>query len=68
MGKVHYPIEQQVDDCYKYLGMERKSAYDMTEDEISAAEREREQYFKWVEHPKCAQMVPQHIESGKILF
>ena len=66
--KVYYPMEDQINDCYAYLGITKKDAHDMTEAELDEASIELSKHFEWVEHPECHQLVPKHIETGILIF
>lgn len=64
--KFYYPIDEQIDACYAFLGIEKKPADSMTEDEMSEAELA--ELFEWVEHPEYMQLVPRHLETGKYIL
>lgn len=66
--KVYYPIEDQVNDCHRYLGIQAKDAHEMSEEELLQAEAELGKEFEWVEHEGCVQSVPQHKQTGEIMF
>lgn len=67
MKKDDYFIEDQVNDCFHFLGKKQKDAHEMDERELSEAEREVANDFTWVEHPNYIQFVPKHIVSGTII-
>ena len=64
----YYPLEDQINACYDYLGVEHKNADNMTDEEINSSTLDLAQYFVWIPHPEYMQFVPKHIESGDIII
>lgn len=64
---VYYAIEDQINDCYRFLGWCRKDAHNMNDDELFMAERELEKEFYWIKQSGYIQNIPQHIASGIII-
>lgn len=65
--KHFYPIEEQINDCFDFLGKPHKDAFEMDEAEISMVEAELRKSFCWVKHPDYAVLIPKHIESGTLI-
>ena len=66
--KKYYPMEEQINDCYAFLGIKKKDAHDMNEAEMEDCEIGLGKHFEWVEHEECYQLVPKHIETGKLIW
>ena len=71
--EVEYPIEEQIANCYKYLNWtdSHKNPFDMTEEDLRAAETELAECYPgitWVAHAGYRQMVPQEKEHGKLIL
>ena len=73
-GKMmQYPMEEQIANCYSYLNWtaSHKDPFDMTEEELAAAEKELQECvpgFSWVAHTGYSQMVPQDNETGYLIL
>lgn len=68
LPKQYYPMEEQINNCHKFLGIEAKDANEMTEDELFAAECKMREHFRWVGSPEYIQEIPQHIETGAYIL
>lgn len=71
--EVQYPIEEQIDACYRYLNWtdSHKDPFEMTEDELIAAEKELAECFPgiaWVAHAGYVQTVPQDKQTGQLIL
>lgn len=65
--KKSFYIEDQVNNCFRFLGQQRKDAHEMNEQELLEAESELAKEFCWIEYPDYIQSVPKHISSGTII-
>lgn len=65
--KNYYCIEDQINDCFRFLGKQRKDAHEMNEYELEMAENEVAKEFCWIEHPAYIQSIPKHLSSGTII-
>lgn len=66
--KKSYPIEDQINDCFSYLRIaSTKDAHDMSEYELSLAEKYLALRFEWVEHPDYVQLVPKDRQTGMMI-
>ena len=67
-GKIDYPFKEQINDCYKLLGLKRKNAFDMNECELEIAEAEICVHFEWVVCPDYKQLVPRHKKTRQLVL
>ena len=67
-AKQYYPIEDQINNCLKYLGVDMGNAHEMNEDMMITVETYLAQHFQWIDYPDYVQRVPQHYESGDIIL
>lgn len=66
-AKYYYSIEEQINNCFAFLGKNCKSAFEMDDAELCKAEDELKRIFCWVYHPDYIQFIPKHIASGTLI-
>lgn len=63
----YYPIEDQVNDCFAFLGKSMPDAHGMTEQELADAETWLSGQFTWVNRAGFVQAVPMHVATGTVI-
>lgn len=63
----YYPIEDQVNDCFAFLGKAMPDAHGMTEQELADAETWLSGQFTWANRPGFVQAVPVHVATGTVI-
>ena len=67
-GRKNYPIEEQLADCYSFLGIPWENNMYLTEEKMLAIENSLNGLFVWVEHPGFVQNIPQFKVTGQFPF
>lgn len=65
--RIRYGLEEQINDCYEYLGLSHKDAREMSGAELEEAETFLEKEFTWVSDPRYVQQIPRHIGTGELV-
>lgn len=66
--RIDYPFKDQINNCFKFLGLERKNAFDMNDVEFEEAEAEVCVHFEWVVYPGYKQLVPRHKKTKQLVL
>lgn len=67
MSKIHYPIEQAINDVSEKYRLGFKDAYEMDEAELQEHERKIEAYVRFVQNDRYEQSVPEDRLTGKLI-